>query len=56
MDWLRDHPGQTAPSFEQSRNEVEQLLTGQRVLEKLDAWLGMVRSERQIEYREAAFP
>jgi hypothetical protein len=55
-DWTHDRPGQATPAFEQSRGEIEQLLTGQRTLEKLDAWLGMVRGERQIEYREAAFP
>jgi len=54
-DWPRSHPGQPVPTFEDSRNQVEAFLMGQRILEKLDAWLGMVRGERQIEYREAAF-
>ncbi|HEY4365220.1 MAG TPA: hypothetical protein VGN17_29940 [Bryobacteraceae bacterium] len=53
--WPRSHPGEPVPTFENSRSQVEELLMGQRVLEKLDAWLGMVRSERQIDYREAAF-
>ena len=54
-DWALTHAGQPVPSFESSRNQVEQLLMGQRILEKLDAWLGMARGERKIEYREAAF-
>jgi hypothetical protein len=54
-DWTRSHPGQPVPAFEESRGEVEQFLMDQRIMEKLDGWLGMVRGERQIEYREAAF-
>jgi hypothetical protein len=54
-DWPRSHPGQPVPSFEDSRSQVEELLTGQRVLQKLDDWLKMARGERRIEYREAAF-
>jgi hypothetical protein len=54
-DWPRSHPGQPAPAFEQSRSQVEELLMGQRVMQKLDAWIETVRGERKIEYREAAF-
>ncbi len=54
-DWTRSHPGQPVPAFEESRAEVEQFLMAQRIMEKLDAWLGMVHGERQIEYREGAF-
>jgi hypothetical protein len=46
---------QPAPSFEESRDEVEKLLTGQRVLQALDRWLGMTRTEMQILYREQVF-
>jgi hypothetical protein len=55
-DWPRSHPGQPVPTFEDSRNQLEELLTGQRITEKLDDWLKMARDERRIEYREAAFP
>jgi hypothetical protein len=54
-DWTRPHPGQPAPTFEQSRSQVEEFLMGQRISQKLDSWLEMVRGERRIEYREAAF-
>ncbi len=42
-------------SFEQSRNEIEDLLTEERVLQALDRWLGMARTDHQILYRAAAF-
>jgi hypothetical protein len=42
------------PSFEESRNEVERLLTGERMLQTLDRWLGMTRSETAILYRDEA--
>src|SRR5260370_989501 len=42
-------------SFEESREQVEKLLTDQQVMQSLDRWLGMTRSETQILYREAVF-
>jgi hypothetical protein len=54
-DWTRSHPGQPVPAFDESRNQVQEFLMGQRIFERLDDWLGMVRDERQVEYREAAF-
>jgi len=43
------------PSFESSREQVEKLLTQERTMESLDAWLAMQRQSKQIQYREAAF-
>lgn len=43
------------PSFDESRVEVEQVLTEQRVMQALDRWLGMVRNETQVLYHEEAF-
>jgi len=47
--------GSPAPSFEASRNRLEELLTNQRILEALDQWLAMARAETQILFRDAAF-
>jgi hypothetical protein len=43
------------PTFEESRSQVEKLLTADREIEALDAWLAMTRRSSRIEYREAAF-
>jgi len=43
------------PDFEASREQVEKLVTDQRVMQALDRWLGIVRNENQILYRDAAF-
>ncbi len=47
--------GSPAPNFEESRDQLEQLLTDQRVGEAMDRWLAMTRKETQISYKEAAF-
>jgi hypothetical protein len=44
-----------APSFEESRAQVEKLLTEQREMQALDRWLGMARTSVQILYREQVF-
>jgi hypothetical protein len=41
--------------FESSRDQVEKLLTDQRVMQALDRWLGTARNENQILYRDPAF-
>jgi hypothetical protein len=46
---------EAARSFEESRDQIEKLLTDQRTMQALDAWLGMTRGETQILYREAVF-
>jgi hypothetical protein len=42
-------------TFEESREQIEKLLTDQQVMQSLDRWLGMTRSETQILYRDAVF-
>ena len=44
------------PSFESSRDQVEQLLTEQRLNEALDRWLAQTRNETQIVYRVQVVP
>jgi hypothetical protein len=51
-------PGSAAapkPSFEDSRQQIEKLLTEQRVIDALDEWLTMARSAANIRYRDKAF-
>jgi hypothetical protein len=43
------------PTFEESRDQIERLLTDQRVSQTLDRWLGTQRNEVQIIYRELVF-
>jgi hypothetical protein len=43
------------PDFETSRQQMESLLTDQRVAQALDRWLGTQRNQTEILYREAAF-
>lgn len=45
----------TMPSFEESREQVEKLLTDQRTAQALDRWLGTRRTETRILYREQVF-
>jgi len=52
--WKEQHQAEI-PSFEESRPQLEKLLTDQRVMQALDRWLGMTRTETQILYRDAAF-
>lgn len=47
--------GAPAPSFEASRAQLEELVMNQRMLDALDKWLVMARTERPILYRDAAF-
>jgi hypothetical protein len=52
--WRASHSG-APPSFEDSRADLEKLLTDQRASEALDQWLETARQKRRVEYREAAF-
>ena len=52
--WRRANPAQV-PTFEASRDQIEKLLTDQRVTQALDRWLGTTRSETQILYKESVF-
>jgi hypothetical protein len=42
-------------SFEDSREQLEELITRQRTTEALDQWLATTRATTRIEYREQAF-
>jgi hypothetical protein len=48
-------PGSPKPSFEDSRDQLEELLSNQRVEQAMDQWLTMTRSETPIFYKDAAF-
>jgi hypothetical protein len=52
--WRRANPAQV-PTFEASKDQIEKLLTDQRVTQALDRWLGTTRSETQILYKEPVF-
>ncbi len=52
--WRRSNAAQV-PTFEASREQIEKLLTDQRVTQALDRWLGTTRSETQILYKESVF-
>ena len=43
------------PTFEESREQLEQLLSNQLAAQAMDRWLDMARGETNIVYREAAF-
>jgi hypothetical protein len=53
--WREKNPEQV-PSFESSRDQVEQLLSEQRLTEALDKWLAMTRNQTQIVYRAQVLP
>ncbi|MSV35034.1 MAG: hypothetical protein EXQ47_05475 [Bryobacterales bacterium] len=52
---MSQNPNAPAQSFEESRGQVEKLLTDQQTMQSLDDWLKMMRGETQILYREAVF-
>jgi hypothetical protein len=52
--WRRASPAQV-PTFEASRDQIEKLLTDQRITQALDRWLGTTRSETQILYKDSVF-
>ena len=51
----RDAGKGSMPSFEESRSQVEELLSNQRTMAALDQWLEATRAGKRIEYREAVF-
>lgn len=53
-DWRASH-AEPPPSMDESRADLEKLLTGQRTTQLLDQWLETARMEKHVEYREAAF-
>jgi len=54
-DKLPDSAAAPKPAFEDSREQMEKLLTEQRVIDALDQWLAMARSAANIRYRDKAF-
>ena len=58
-DWRASHtgapPSLPPPSFDDSRADLEKLLTEQRATQALDQWLETTRAKKSVEYREAAF-
>jgi FKBP-type peptidyl-prolyl cis-trans isomerase (trigger factor) len=52
--WRRASPAQV-PTFEASRDQIEKLLTDQRVTQALDRWLGTTRSETELLYKQDVF-
>jgi hypothetical protein len=52
---VRKRLGERAPTFEEARLEIEDLLAGQRVLDALDAWLETARAAARIEYKDKVF-
>lgn len=53
--WRRSGGTVAVPTFEASRDQIEKLLTDQRITQALDRWLGTTRSETQILYKEDVF-
>jgi hypothetical protein len=47
--------GSPPPAFEASRAKLEELVMNQHMLDALDRWLVMARTETPILYRDAAF-
>ncbi|MEQ1947701.1 MAG: hypothetical protein ABL995_10965 [Bryobacteraceae bacterium] len=54
-DQLKPKLGSNPPDFDDAREEVERLLTGERTLQGMDRWLGMTRHDSHIVYYEEAF-
>ena len=50
---LKGKPG--APTFEAAREQIEQVLTQQRVDRALERWLGQARTQQRIVFREEVF-
>ena len=44
------------PPFESSRDQIQELLTDQRLTEALDRWLAMTRNQTDIVYRPQVVP
>lgn len=48
-------PGSTAPTLEEAREQIEQILTQRLVDNALDRWLGQARTQTRIRYKEEVF-
>ena len=52
--WRRDQAGQV-PTFEESREQVQRMLTDQKAVQALDTWLSSARTQLGVSYRERVF-
>jgi hypothetical protein len=51
---VAQNPGKLPP-FEEAREDIEQILTDQRVDNALDRWLGQARTQARMRYRDEVF-
>ena len=54
LEWRRTGQG-TPPSFEESREEIQERMTDQRADQALDFWLGEARRQARIKFHPEAF-
>jgi hypothetical protein len=54
-EWKKQSGGEPAPTLEQSRERIEQILTQAQVDRALDRWLGESRTQTRIRYRDEVF-
>jgi peptidyl-prolyl cis-trans isomerase SurA len=52
--WEQSHSG-PPPTLDESRDDIEKILTQQRVDQSLDRWLVQARKQTRIDYHEGAF-
>jgi hypothetical protein len=53
-EWKKTHAG-TPPGFEESKAEVENLITADLADHALDRWLGQTRTQTQVRFRAEVF-
>jgi hypothetical protein len=53
-EWKKTHTG-TPPGFEESKAEVEKLMTADLADHALDRWLGQTRTQTQVRFRREVF-
>jgi hypothetical protein len=52
--WQKENPG-TVQTYEASHDQIEKLLTEDRITQALDRWLATQRAQTQIIYRDRVF-
>jgi peptidyl-prolyl cis-trans isomerase SurA len=52
--WSASHKGKP-PGYEESREEVQNLLLSERANQALDRWIGQMRTQTRIRYRQESF-
>lgn len=53
--WIKSHPGQEPPGLDESREDVERLISDERANESLERWLEQARGQIKIRMFEEAF-